>query len=124
MFNIKPIGNHSNPRYQKVYTYIFDFEEKFCSTQYVDSWIDWMKQYWTLSIVSSIIYTIIILGIKHHMKSRAKFELRQPLIIWNIFLAVFSFWGTLRVWPDFVYFLTNEGFIHTVCNNQGYYGRI
>ena len=124
MLNIKPISNNSNPRYQNIYTFIFEFEDELGSAKYVDSWVNWMRQNWTLSILSSIIYIFVIFGIKLYMRTRPRFELRKPLIVWNLFLATFSLWGTLRVWPDFIYSLVNEGFIYTVCDNQCVYGRI
>jgi elongation of very long chain fatty acids protein 6 len=56
------------------------------------------------------------------MRNRSKYELRFPLIIWNVILASFSIMGTIRVLPDFIQILTNNGVVYSVCNNDFAYG--
>lgn len=46
------------------------------------------------------------------MKGRPPFALRNTLTFWNFLLAVFSFLGTIRTWPEMMFILGNnpEGF--------------
>lgn len=43
----------------------------------------------------SMAYVVIIFGIKHIMKDRKPFEIKTPLRLWNLWLAVFSILGSL-----------------------------
>lgn len=122
MFDLKPLhdGNFksiSNVT-QSLYTHIFGFENLFESHKYVDNLGKWMQDYWQMSILISVIYVLGIFGGRHLMESRPKYELRIPLIVWNLFLAVFSILGAIRVWPEFFHGLTQHGVVYTVCDNS------
>ena len=41
------------------------------------------------SFLFSALYAAFILGGRHVMKQREKFELRKPLVLWSLTLAVF-----------------------------------
>lgn len=41
------------------------------------------------SFLFSALYAACILGGRHVMKQREKFELRKPLVLWSLTLAVF-----------------------------------
>lgn len=129
MFSFKPISEYidinrsSNPNTKHVYSHMFSFEYSFESKVYVESWAHWLQTHWISSIVISVLYILLVFGGKAYMQSRPKYDLRLPLIMWNLCLAVFSIAGTIRMWPDFIYSLKSHGFVYTVCNKECAYGK-
>lgn len=120
MFEIKPANHKFNSN--ETYTHSISFESLFDDKDYVDSWGDWFKSNWHLSVLISVAYMILVFAGRKFMQNRHKFELRFFLIVWNILLATFSIAGTIRVWPDFIYTITKHGAVHSVCNNNYAYG--
>jgi len=120
MFDVKPINTQLNSN--ETYTNAFGYEALFDQKEYVETWSVWFKANWTLSILVSLCYIITIFSIKYYMQNRPRFELRSFLIVWNIFLAVFSIAGTIRVWPEFTHTITKHGIVHSVCDNSYAYG--
>ena len=121
MFDLKPTNTtlYSN---NETYPHIFGFERLFDSKEYVDSLMNWMNINWSLSIKFSLVYIILVFAGKSYMQNRPRYELRLPLIIWNILLAVFSIIGTIRVWPDFLFTIRKHGIVQSVCDNSYAYG--
>jgi len=80
------------------------------------AWRLWMGKNWTLSVVITILYlTLIFLG-QLWMKNRGAFGLRKILVGWNLSLAIFSIFGTLRTGPELIYILGQpNGFHLSVC---------
>ncbi|XP_059868871.1 very long chain fatty acid elongase 6 isoform X1 [Delphinus delphis] len=72
------------------------------------------------SFLFSALYAAFIFGGRHLMNKRAKFELRKPLVLWSLTLAVFSIFGALRTGAYMVYILMTKGLKHSVCD-QGFY---
>src|SRR5277367_280738 len=103
-----------NRTYDFRYPYSLDFEENF-------NWKDYnefMKTKWHVSILISLIYIITIFTLKAYMKSKPRFELRTPLILWNFTLAAFSIYGAFfRLLPELSYVLKNFGYHYSVCVN-------
>ncbi|KAG5195659.1 hypothetical protein JEQ12_011954 [Ovis aries] len=56
------------------------------------------------------------------MNKRAKFELKKPLVLWSLTLAVFSIFGAFRTGAYIVYTVMTRGLKHSVCD-QGFYNR-
>lgn len=52
------------------------------------------------------------------MQKREPFNLRLPLAAWSGILCLFSFFGTIAVWPEFVSLARNKGFVATYCDNS------
>ncbi|XP_054163847.1 elongation of very long chain fatty acids protein 6-like [Oppia nitens] len=101
------------------YSYISEFEKNFdykLTTK-------WMHENWITSLYLINIYIIVIFSGKQLMKNRDPFKLRLPLVVWNLFLAIFSITGTLRLLPEIVYILREQGLVESVCNN-GYITRV
>jgi len=119
MFSIKPNTNETS---NQVYKHILGFEKSLGNFENIRSWQGWMQLNWMLSIKISLAYIILVFLGKHYMQSRQKYELRTALVIWNIMLAIFSLAGTIRVWPDFLHVMQNEGIIHSICRNDYAYG--
>lgn len=78
----------------------------------------WYQSNWQLSIYLSIVYVILLYIGQKYMESRERFDLRTPLILWNVFLAVFSFFGTIRVWQTMYSIYSIYGFKGTVCASE------
>ena len=120
MFDLKPIDSTSTRN--ESYTHIFGFEKVFESHEYVNQINEWMRKNWKISITMALVYLVLVFLGQVYMRSRPKYELRIPLVIWNLFLAGFSILGTIRVWPDLLYSLSKDGFLHSVCDNSYAYG--
>jgi elongation of very long chain fatty acids protein 6 len=101
---------------------VFEFEQKFFDRTYAHNIYAWMNQWWWLSIVYSIIYIIFIYYGRALMESRERFELRTPLILWNLGLALFSIFGMLRCVPEMLFSLTTEGLQYTICDRSNIHG--
>jgi elongation of very long chain fatty acids protein 6 len=104
------------------YSYLFFYEKKYFNDRYVESKKDWMRNSWYLSILYAFIYIVAVFLGQWYMKSRAKYDLRRALIAWNFVLAVFSFIGTVRIFPEFYHTIVHKGIDHSVCNNDYTHG--
>ena len=61
------------------------------------------RKYWWAGIAVATVYLIsLYLGIKF-MKNKKAFDLKGILAVWNLFLAVFSIMGTMRLLPHLLY---------------------
>jgi len=119
LFHLTPIDHPTrslNPNVTAVYSREFGFERLFESRQSVDSINSWMKDNWKLSFVIVAIYFFLIFFGRMYMSSRPRYELRKPLLLWNLFLASFSIAGTIRVWPEFLHAVFNRGIVYSVCD--------
>ncbi len=117
------------------YSYIFKFEDEF---EHTDAKI-WFNRYWTGCFYYVGIYMLVIFtgqqlmanryfdfSLIYYMiirpfyvyfvfKSRPRYELRGPLICWNILLATFSIIGACRTIPELVYVTRHFGLYHSIC---------
>lgn len=94
MFRFEPVDYPSlNPNVTRSYTHEFGFERLFESHSYVNNIRSWLRLNWTYSFLFAALYMIFVYAGRMYMKDRPRFELRKPLIIWNVFLAVFSIVG-------------------------------
>ena len=78
--------------------------------------LNWLSNHWYYSIIASIIYLILVWSGRKRMSGQPPFDLRKPLVLWNIGLAVFSILGMVSIVPNFVNTLVFRGLDHTVCN--------
>ncbi|CAF3589516.1 unnamed protein product [Rotaria sp. Silwood1] len=100
-----------------VHRWVFDFELILFNEKNLLLIENFMYNWWWLSIPFVLFYIIIIyIGQIWMRKRNKKFELRKVLIIWNVFLAVFSFCGACRCVPELLYSLNKHGFYHSLCN--------
>ena len=93
------------------YSYIFKFEDDF---EHIDAKV-WFNRYWTACFYYVGVYMLVIFAGQQFMANRPRYELRGPLICWNIMLAAFSIIGTCRTLPEFFHVLRNYGLYHSVC---------
>jgi len=91
-------GPSVEPNYNSTYLHIFEFE-KYDHTV----WHDWMYRNWAVSVYASGLYvTLIFLG-QLWMRNRKPLKDRKALLIWNVFLALFSAVGFFRSVPELLY---------------------
>ena len=92
-------------------SFMFSFEENFDSHA-ARTWMlrNWMNAFWM-----SAVYLIVIFCGRSLMTKRPRFELRTPLVIWNLTLAVFSALGALRTIPEIIFVLQHHDFYASVC---------
>ncbi|XP_044874778.1 elongation of very long chain fatty acids protein 6 isoform X2 [Mauremys mutica] len=70
------------------------------------------------------LYAAFIFGGRHLMNKRAKFELRKPLVLWSLSLAVFSIFGAVRTGAYMLYILMTKGLKQSVCDQSFYNGPV
>jgi len=66
-------------------------------------------------VISLLAYPPIVFGLVQFMKKREAFDLRVPLILWNLFLASFSLLGAVYTMPLFPVVLNEYGWWTSVC---------
>ncbi|KAI1726460.1 GNS1/SUR4 family domain-containing protein [Ditylenchus destructor] len=76
----------------------------------------WIDNHFYLTFQISTLYVFVIFGTKYLMRDRQPFNLRVPLNAWNLFLAVFSIMGVVRLSPEFFTTLFNDGFQNSYCH--------
>jgi elongation of very long chain fatty acids protein 6 len=75
----------------------------------------WVEDHFYLTIQLSVAYVVVVFGLKFFMRNRPPFSLYYPLNAWNLFLAVFSIVGTIKLTPEFFGTMENKGFVHSYC---------
>ncbi|NP_001002570.1 Elongation of very long chain fatty acids protein 6-like [Danio rerio] len=80
----------------------------------------WFQQNWGYSFVLSGTYAVLIFLGHMFMKDRQKLDLRAPLVLWSMSLAVFSIVGTLRTGWYMFNVVCSEGFRQSVCDTDFY----
>ena len=70
---------------------------------------------WHFSFLAVAVYIALIHALRAHMQSRKPLELRTPLLIWNLALAVFSTFGALRIGEEAAHVFMRRGLHDTIC---------
>ncbi|CAD5220929.1 unnamed protein product [Bursaphelenchus okinawaensis] len=100
------------PRYGlENYSFVLPMEKKFDS---VASTL-WMQENWHHSIALSTFYIISLYAGQKIMESRKPFYLEGPLFYWNMFLAVFSLSGVVRMTPEMFWSVGSNSFEYSIC---------
>ena len=101
-----------------VHQWVPDFELAFFNEQTFTAIKRLMHDWWWLSLVYALFYIIFIfIGRTWMAKRTEKFELRQPLVLWNAALTIFSFWGACRCVPELIHAITHHGFMYSICDS-------
>ncbi|XP_041830583.1 elongation of very long chain fatty acids protein 6-like isoform X2 [Melanotaenia boesemani] len=66
------------------------------------------------------LYAALVFGGQHFMRERPKLNLRRPLALWSLSLAVFSIIGAVRTGSYMLHVLTHGSFKESVCDNSFY----
>jgi len=73
---------------------------------------EWMGSNMWIPLSLAVFYLVSIFGIQEYMKDKKKFQWKNAMTAWNLFLALFSFWGSVRTVPQ----------AYTVFKNLGVHG--
>ncbi|CAL8297809.1 unnamed protein product [Merluccius merluccius] len=98
----------------------YGFESRFDER----SAIEWMQANWTKAFVFCGLYAMLVFGGQHFMKERQKLNLRRPLVLWSLSLAVFSIVGAVRTGWYMLHVLSSSGFKTSICDQGFYYGPV
>ena len=91
---------------------VFDFERNFDNV----SALTWFHHYWPSGFVFCFIYVVLIYLGQRWMEHRERFNLKIPLTIWSLSLAIFSWVCALRMWSEVLYILPTYGLRASVCD--------
>ncbi|XP_012675962.1 elongation of very long chain fatty acids protein 6-like [Clupea harengus] len=80
----------------------------------------WMEDNWRQSFVFCAMYAAVIFAVQLYMRERPKLDLRTPLVLWSLSLAVFSIIATLRTGGYMLHVLNSSGFRQSVCDTSFY----
>ncbi|XP_005794848.1 elongation of very long chain fatty acids protein 6-like [Xiphophorus maculatus] len=95
---------------------LFDFERRFDETRA----LEWMQENWSKSFIFCGLYAALVFGGRHFMRERPKLNLRRPLALWSLSLAIFSIIGAVRTGKYMLHIITKSGFKQSVCDNSFY----
>lgn len=82
---------------------------------------EWLYEVWPLTIPICLLYIALVFSGQSWMSSRSPYKLQRPLFVWNTFLAVFSFLGSLSMVPHLIDILYKSGFKESVCKIECLY---
>ncbi|XP_047458443.1 elongation of very long chain fatty acids protein 6-like [Mugil cephalus] len=86
--------------------------------------IAWMQANWSKSFVFCALYAALVFSGRHYMKSRPRMDLRRPLVVWSLSLALFSIVGAVRTGSYMFQVLTSSGFRRSICDQSFYNGPV
>lgn len=72
-------------------------------------------------IVGVVAYVLMIVIGRRLMRDRKPFNLKTPLMLWNLSLSIFSFFGMVRALPYLLYMLEHHGYRETICGKPTSY---
>ncbi|XP_058506980.1 elongation of very long chain fatty acids protein 6-like [Solea solea] len=98
----------------------FSFERRFDDRDAVQ----WMQQNWSKAFVFSALYAALVFAGQHYMRPRPKLNLRRPLVLWSLCLALFSIIGAVRTGSYMLHVLSSAGFRSSVCDQSFYRGPV
>lgn len=93
------------------YLYPFAWENEFAGSELLSKCRAW----WWLSYVVGFLYVMALWWGTDYVKDKKPFDLKGPLALWNLLLAVFSFIGAARMVPHLVLMLSSYGFDYSIC---------
>ncbi|KAI3362869.1 hypothetical protein L3Q82_001909 [Scortum barcoo] len=119
----------------------FSFERRFDER----GALRWMQNNWSSSFLFSALYAALVFGGQHYMKARPKMNLRRPLVLWSLSLAIFSehklntqvclesfprqpqspcIVGAVRTGSYMFHILSTSGFKQSICDQSFYNGPV
>ncbi|XP_076815828.1 very long chain fatty acid elongase 6-like [Clavelina lepadiformis] len=85
-----------------------------------DELYEWLERNFHLCWGCAIFYVAAVFSGQKYMESKPRFNLRQPMLMWSIFLAIFSIMGTVRCLINMLTRLNKEGVRTLICHPQIY----
>ncbi|KAM4715046.1 very long chain fatty acid elongase 6-like [Anableps anableps] len=95
---------------------LFDFERRFDEIRA----LEWMQENWSKSFIFCGLYVALVFGGRYFMRERPKLNLRRPLALWSLSLAIFSIIGAVRTGTYMHHVISKGGFKQSVCDNSFY----
>ena len=80
--------------------------------------IKWLTDSWHIPVAAIWIYLVFIYVGRKWMANREPYNLKRPLFLWNVFLAVFSILGTITTVPSLVIGIFKYGIPYTACKSE------
>jgi len=80
-----------------------------------------MREHMEVPIIATVFYLVMVFGIKHLMKDRKPFDLKYPLVLWNMSLAIFSMIGAYYTTDAMVRSVLRVGFKEDMCTIDSEY---
>lgn len=96
------------------YSSAFDFEKNIDYTAVHH----WFQDNWWYSVAIAAVYVVLVFGGQAYMKTRERFTLQGPLILWNLLLAGFSIFGCIRIWQVCFELYWRHGVKGTICKTE------
>ena len=91
----------------------FGFEKRLDRRQFYR----WLNENWSLSLYFVGIYLLVIAGLSRWMRQKKRYEVKGLLVFWNLGLALFSIFASVRLIPEFVRILSDQGGCHkSICD--------
>lgn len=79
-------------------------------------WIlNYMQTNTWIPFLSLILYAVMIVGGTKYFENRKAWNLKTPLMLWNLGLALFSFIGFIRVFPVVAHITLNYTWEENIC---------
>ena len=111
-----PFSDPVVPLLSMVFPTLQEYKDSFLG---VDGWaaqsVQFFDDHYFILLLSVALYCPVVFGIQNNMKDKEPFDLRYPLIGWNIFLAAFSIAGAINVLPLIPLALEKGGWWGSIC---------
>lgn len=78
----------------------------------------WFQTNWDLSVKLAMLYVVLVFGGRWYMSDKPRYTLQIPLALWNLLLASFSIFGTIRIWQVCFEIYWRHGIKGTVCHME------
>ena len=104
------------------YTNLYLYEHYFFHHESVRRLMKTVEENRNFGLYLAVIYVVVIFSLKSWMKDREKMNLRWLLVAWNVLLAVFSIFASVRVLPETYYVFKTKGLEYSLCNREFIYG--
>lgn len=95
----------------------FTDNSKYVSGYHGDTAVMFIRDHAEIPTLAVVAYLTLIFYVPDKMKSREAFNLRWSFCFWNLFLAVFSIFGTYYTVPALIDVMYYKGLRHSVCGS-------
>ncbi|XP_071507485.1 very long chain fatty acid elongase 6-like [Diadema antillarum] len=110
----------TNSTWTTLFTATWEIERQFDPLP----WQQWMDRYGkTMWVACTFLYLVFIFGGERLMHTREKYQLRQPLLIWNASLAVFSMVSAWRLSIATYELVSRQNAWHSLVCGPDFYAR-
>eukprot|EP01040_Poterioochromonas_malhamensis_P012460 gene12460-13631_t len=101
--------------YPKLEPFYFNFEKSYDPVPVYHTVAS--DRFYLIPFTATVLYFMLCYCGPILMKKRNTWNIDGILAAWNLFLATFSFYGTARVLPHFLYRMTHLPFEATICES-------